>query len=419
MKTNSMYENQTIENLVFELGEERINFNIISKLFAQYYISDSRWKNRITKAVKKILSMDDVQTTKIREIKRLLRQVELQEFQTTVTSAFPYPGGKNKMKNELNYVLSDLNESKQLDDGKFEIYADIFFGAGGSLNSMADQLEEIGVTKVIANELNKTIISTHKLIRDEPDKLINSFIELIRQKIVLPYGMYFLTQKEYIEVARDIARELKEKEEADDRGVETVIRFLLLQNIQYSGNYNPSEIFEVSDIKGDVYDLNKIIEISLNFPNRINKISNIYNKFDIEFTNVDAWDILQQYKHLDNILFNIDIIYTEEDKTPIDNFTSEQLESIKSEDIPLAKTNYGVKEFDTIKYIKELEVIDVIYNNNAHYVIEYYRRKFNLQKFNFTRVETSSAVEEGTRRKTVVEYIVYGNNKKNSKKTNA
>jgi len=403
-----MYKNTTIENLTFELGQDQRNFNIISQLCAQYYISNGKWKNRITRAVTRILNIDDVMSTKIREIKRLLNQVRQQNFQTSVISAFPYPGGKNKMKEELNYILSTLHESKQLDGGNYDKFVDIFFGAGGSLNAMADQLQEIGVTTIIANELNKTIINVHRLIRDEPKALIDAFIELIRQKIILPYGKYFLELDEYIEVVKDIALELKSYEENDDRGIQTAIRFILLQNIQFSGNYNPSTVFEVSNIKGDIYDLNKIIEIIISFPNRISKISNIYNKFEIEFTNEDAWDILQKYKSYNNVLFNIDIIYVEEDNTPIDNFTTKQIESIKSNEIPIVKSNYGVKEFDTIKYIKELEFIDSIYNNNAHYVIEHYRRKFKLNRLDFMRSEITGFIKDGAKRKTTCEFIIYG-----------
>ncbi|XOB63032.1 hypothetical protein ACMC56_04310 [Campylobacterota bacterium DY0563] len=403
--------NKTIEilfnDLVFEFSDSNENYNVVYKLISQYHISDSIWKNKITKGIKKALKLD-CKKTALRELKILLNKCLEKNFETKAISAFPYPGGKNKMKKELNYALEVLNEDKTEIGEKFEIYADIFFGAGGSLISMSDKLSEIGIKKVIVNELNKTIINIHKLIKEKPNQLINAFSNLIKTKVVSKFGRIFLEKEEYEILASELKEEVHNLEKNNERGVETAIRFILLQCIQYSSNYTPKVTFEVSNFSNKIYSSEKIVEVISSFSNRIKKIHSIYNKFDIEFKCEDAWEVLQQYKKNKNILFNIDIIYVVEDNTPIENFSSNYFEELQSKDIPLARTNYGVKKFDSIKYIKELKYINCIYNNNAHPAIEYYRRKFGLEKLIFTRVETSSSIEKGAYRHTANEYIVFG-----------
>lgn len=124
---------------------------------------------------------------------------------------------------------------------------------------------------MIVNELNKTIINIHKLIKEKPNQLIDAFSNLIKTKVVSKFGRIFLEKEEYEILASELKEEVHNLEKNNERGVETAIRFILLQCIQYSSNYTPKVTFEVSNFSNKIYSSEKIVEVISSFSNRIKK----------------------------------------------------------------------------------------------------------------------------------------------------
>jgi len=321
-------------------------------------------------------------------------------FVTIIKSLISYPGGKYKMKKDLNEVFWKLTPTK-----KYETYIDGFFGMGGSLMSMSDSLLEHGVTKVIVNDINPCIIKTHQCVRNHSDEMISYFSEIVRKEIVIPHGQFFITAEELLRVKKRLVQRFDELQNKKEYGIESSTLFIMLSSFNFSGvvNIKKGGIIKFSD---SIYEYGDIKDFFFMTIKRIQTYSELYNKFDMSFYNVDYFDLHRHFKGRKNTLWNIDTVYVKEDYT---EYIKEDMERLQNSQILGCKCDYSQSDFDHIGVLESLKDIDFIYNNNTHPIMYHYVDKFNLKHRLFERKEIISGNKD-TETKNVTEIILYGNN---------
>jgi site-specific DNA-adenine methylase len=326
-----------------------------------------------------------------------------------VDVVFQYPGSKQKMKKELIYCLNSLVVEKVKKTNKgFKIFIDGFVGAMNSTIVLMDELVLLGFEKVIVNDINPCLVQVHFDIRNRPNELIADYLEIIRTKYILKYDGFFLEKEQYEEINSELNEEFMELQRKKEFGIRTSIIFLLLQGIMFSGipKYDNDKESDDTDFKfsNKIYDMKRYHSVLLNQIPKIRKFSKIYNKIDIEFRNQDFFNLVEEFKNNEEVLFNLDVPYIKEGKEKI---SDEILSKMTSKDLEDCVINYN-QFFDHIKMIKELNNINFIYNNNAHPVLNYYANEFNIKVGNFIRNEVvSSKLNKKTEK--VKELILFKN----------
>ncbi|WP_417334602.1 hypothetical protein [Halarcobacter sp.] len=330
-------------------------------------------------------------------------------FYKGVKVVFQYPGSKQKMKNELNYVYEKLFIEKLKNSSKgYEVFIDGFAGAMNSTIVLMDSLILSDVKKVIVNDINPCLVQVHYDVRNNTEALISEYLEIIRTKYILKYGGLFLSLEQYEQIHFELNEEFMQLQRSNQFGVRTSIIFLLLQGVMYSGipKYDNSESARDTDFKFShkIYDIDRYHSVLLNQIPKIKQFSKIYNQVEIEFRNQDFFEILDEFKDNPDVLFNLDVPYITEGKEVLDD---EYLSKMTSKDLEDCVINYNLY-FDHLKIIKELKKINFIYNNNAHPILTYYANKFDIEVGEFIRSEnTSSKLGEETKR--VKEFILFKN----------
>jgi site-specific DNA-adenine methylase len=273
---------------------------------------------------------------------------------------------------------------------------------------LMDELVLLGFEKVIVNDINPCLVQVHFDIRNRPNELIADYLEIIRTKYILKYDGFFLEKEQYEEINSELNEEFMELQRKKEFGIRTSIIFLLLQGIMFSGipKYDNDKESDDTDFKfsNKIYDMKRYHSVLLNQIPKIRKFSKIYNKIDIEFRNQDFFNLVEEFKNNEEVLFNLDVPYIKEGKEKI---SDEILSKMTSKDLEDCVINYN-QFFDHIKMIKELNNINFIYNNNAHPVLNYYANEFNIKVGNFIRNEVvSSKLNKKTEK--VKELILFKN----------
>ena len=331
-----------------------------------------------------------------------------------VDVVFQYPGSKQKMKKELIYCLNSLVVEKVKKTNKgFKIFIDGFVGAMNSTIVLMDELVFLGFEKVIVNDINPCLVQVHFDIRNRPNELISEYLEIITTKYFKNYGGIFLEKEQYEQIHYELNEEFMKLQKNNEFGIRTSIIFLLLQGTTYSGipRYDKSKKAKSTDFKFSkkIYDIDRYHSVLLNQIPKIRKFSKIYNKIDIEFRNQDFFNLVEEFRTNEEVLFNLDVPYFEELKEE-DTSNKMSLETT-SKDLKDCAIDYNQK-FDHIRILKELDNLNFIYNNNAHPILNYYANEFNINVGTFIRNEvTSSKLGETTKK--VKELILYKNSSLN------
>ncbi|WP_072679516.1 hypothetical protein [Arcobacter sp. LA11] len=366
--------------------------------------------------MKKLLK-EDIQ---ILEEKLIQNQISKEEFTKTfiffsylfykgVRVVFQYPGSKQKMKVELNYIFEKLYLEKIEKTGKsFDIFIDGFAGAMNSTIVLMDSLILSGVKKVIVNDINPCLVQVHDDIRNNSEALISEYSEIIRTKYIKKYGGLILRLEQYEQIHFELNEKFMQLQKNNQFGIRTSVIFLLLQGVMFSGipKYDNSEGARDTDFKFTykVYDIERYHSVLFNQIPKIRQFSKIYNQVEIEFRNQDFFEILDEFKGNPNVLFNLDVPYIQEGKKIL---SEEHLSNMTSRDLEDCVINYNLY-FDHLKIIKELENINFIYNNNAHPILNYYANKFDIEVGDFIRKEVTSNKLNG-KVKDVKELILFKN----------
>ena len=317
-----------------------------------------------------------------------------------INSLISYPGGKYKMRKELNEVYEHLNKNT-----KYDILIDAFAGMGGSIKALEPSLIKSGVKKIIMNDINTCIITLHENLRNHKDSMIKDFHEIIKTRIIKKYKKLFLSVEEFGNVKSELKDEFYELQDKKEFGVKTSVRLILLSAFNFSGVV---DIKNNGDIKfsSAIYDSKDIKDFLFNTISRIETFSKLYNQFEMEFYNEDYFNLFNKFKNQSQTLWNIDTVYVKEDYS---EYIESDMEKLNNSDISECACAYGQKNFPHIEVLKTLENINFIYNNNTHSIVIYHRNKFNLYSKYFTRNEAINA-KDGTEVKKVTEIILYKNN---------
>lgn len=83
---------------------------------------------------------------------------------------FKYIGGKSWLRDSLRKEVAELLSQK-----KFKYYAEPFAGGLGSFLSVYDILIKHNIQKVVISDINPTLINTYKLIKEDPQALVESY----------------------------------------------------------------------------------------------------------------------------------------------------------------------------------------------------------------------------------------------------
>lgn len=317
--------------------------------------------------------------------------------QETIVS---YPGGKLKMKKELNEIFTEMTKTNQ-----FNTYIDGFFGMGGSFKALSNALLEHQVKEIIVNDINRCIIIMHKCIRDYADEMIEYYLERIRCDIVMPYQKLFIATEDFIIVKKKWIAEFEALQKDKKFGIETSTLFIMLCAFNFSGVVQTNK-------KGDIRFTQKLFSVVnvknflFNTIGRIRIFNELYNKFDMKFYSSDYFALFQNYQHKTNTLWNIDTVYLKEDYS---EYKKADMENIKNSSIVGCTCNYGQNDFDHIGVLETLKNINFIYNNNTHPLVYHYIKKLSLPYKKFIRYE---AINDNIKdeAKAIQELIVYGNN---------
>ncbi|MEA3513259.1 MAG: hypothetical protein U9R37_06630 [Campylobacterota bacterium] len=314
---------------------------------------------------------------------------------------FPWSGGKTKMKEKLQQIFEELNEEKIEATGEtYDTYIDAFYGGGGSFFALYEDLLFAGITKVIVNDINECLLTVHKNIAYNYEELKSEYTKIIEEKFIKRYGSLHIDNAKQIAVYEKIREEFYELQEKKDFGVKSSIRFIILTMFAYSGNTKINNDGTFQFIKNSVYNEKGLLS-TLSIPIRLKKFNEIYNKFDIEFREGDAFKIIDEYKNNPNALINIDPPYVAENRSKI--FT-------KKTPILGVGIEYGQSDFPHKRLVKKsLNNINFIYNNNIHPFLLWYEKKYQLHGAIHDRPNSNSRVEKGTKRDIVREIILYGN----------
>lgn len=343
------------------------------------------------------------------DINKLFIFLSFFNYSKKTNVVFQYPGSKQKMKNELRYCLNYLvTEKNKNTNSRFKIFIDGFVGAMNSTIVLMDDLVIFGFEKVIVNDINPCLVQVHQDIRNRPNELIDEYLKIIKTEYFQNYGGLFLGKEPYEEIHSKLNKEFMELQRNNEFGIRTTILFLILQGSTYSGipKYDKSKKAKSTDFKFSkkIYDIGRYHSVLLNIIPKIKKFSKIYNQIDIEFRNQDFFNLLEEFKGNQDVLFNLDVPYIKEGKKAI---SDEDASKMTSKDLEDCVINYNQK-FDHIRIMKELININFIYNNNAHPILNYYADKFNINVGSFTRNEVTSS-KAGETTKKVKELILFKN----------
>lgn len=344
-------------------------------------------------------------------------------FNLDTSAPFVWVGTKLKMKNELNDIFDFLHteKTKKTDIG-YDTWVD---ACGGALNStlvLMESLKLSGVKNFIINDINECIVQTHKDIKDNSDKLIEEWCEIIREKFIKPYGTIFLEKKDFIKIFTTLKNEFYEYEKNKDYSYKSSIRFIILRDLEYSGTvkFNKDGTFKFGV---DVYDMKRLFPWFFRQTKRIKKFSKIYNDLDIKIYNLDCFELLEQegIKDNPNALINLDPPYIKQ-LNKSDNQLLKHLEDLKVSNnltfnsfrneeivkkIKDCKVDYNQK-FPHIDLLEILQNYNFIYNNNSHPVIDYSNQLIKAYCEDFDRKEVLSSMKN-RKAKIVTEIILFKN----------
>lgn len=325
-----------------------------------------------------------------------------------LNTLFSYPGGKFKMEDDLLNIVDTMIIEKIDKTGKtYDTFVDLFGGAAGSTLVMYQTFKFSGVTNFILNDIDKDIYHSHNFCKKNSQDLIDEFCEIIRTKFIIRYGSIFLDLETFESIKSNLVDEYESYAKNNEHNVQRTMRFILLRGLEYSAvlDYHKDGYHRFSR---RIYNTKKLYSWIFNQIPKISNLSRIYNEMDLQITNRDAFDILEdpKFKKNPNCFINMDPPYIKEEKEKL--YTYEELESLTSNQLGDCKVDYNQKKFPHIELLKKFSNLNFLYNNNQHQIVTYFKEQTNSKNILFPRKENIIA-KKNESPKTVMEDIVYNN----------
>lgn len=205
---------------------------------------------------------------------------------------FNWIGGKKWLSKELNETFN-LYSNKDI-----KIYAEPFAGGLGSFFYTLETIQQLGVETIYLNDINNTIISTYKHIKENYTEVyrLYSIIEEDYKKTVPEKTLTLHKKKDKIEIKEllqdsclfynNIKKEFNKIK--DSNSIESVAHFLFLAEHCFNSVYRENK-------KGE---FNTPYNWEAGLPNLENKLetfelySSIFNQYNIHFFNMDCFSFL-------------------------------------------------------------------------------------------------------------------------------
>jgi len=326
----------------------------------------------------------------------------------TLNTLFSYPGGKFKMENDLLNIVDNMVIERIEKTGKtYDTFIDVFGGAAGSTLVMYQTLIFSGVRNFILNDIDKDIYFSHKYCKENAEELIKEYCEIIRTKFIIPYGSVFLDLDTLTSIKCELISEYETYAKNNEFNIQRTMRFIFLRGLEYSATleYHKEGYHRFSK---KIYCSRKIYGWIFNQIPKISNLSKIYNEIDLQITNKNAFDILEdsRFKNNPNCLINLDPPYIKEDYKNI--YSQEELENLTSNKLADCRLDYNQPKFPHIELLQKFPNINFIYNNNQHQVVTYYKELSNSKNVLFPRKDTMIAKKNESVR-VIMEDIVYNN----------
>lgn len=306
---------------------------------------------------------------------------------------FDWIGGKKWLSAYLNKILKN-----NLKDKKIKYYLEPFAGGLGSAIFSLETLRDNGIETIYLNDINGTIISIYKKIKEDPQTLLDTYWEIEKEyQTFVPaaaIGLHKTKDKEELKKLLEEARDfymLKRKEFNDfkaskPKDIQTLALFLFLSKHCFNGvyrenskgGYNSPFNWEQGIIKKE--DVEK----------RFLEHQAIFLEFNIVFENLNAFSFIEKYKHLaEEALFYFDPPYLNED---------------------IAENKYNEDHFTPEKQVLLLEFIkELPYAIFSNHLCKIFVDFCNNNDFHFDEIDRVNrmASNKEARAKTVLEILAY------------
>jgi len=280
---------------------------------------------------------------------------------------YKWIGGKKWLSKTLKEVSKDSIKNNK------KIYIEPFLGGMGSFLAILPILEEKNINQYILNDINSTVINLLLSVKNNPNKLIENYSKLSEEMYSkYPTEVYILhptKNKDKIKILLKEANEffiqkrkrfntlnLKDNKKLEEiEEINTI--FIFLMKNAFNGIYreNSKGEFNTPFNWNNKKETNKTI-------NMLKEYNKLFNTIDITFTNLDVFDLLNQYKEKSNDIFiYLDPPYLNENTT---------------------ENKYHQEGFNYDKQIKLLEELknfdNYLYSNHLHNDIKKYFKEFKI-----------------------------------------
>lgn len=293
-------------------------------------------------------------------------------------SLFPYSGNKIKFKNEMTEMF-ELSYNDNI-----ETVVDTFLGAGGSISSLYESFLKNGIKNLILNDINPTILYTHKNVHSHKDEMIDTYIDTYRTIHLMNDNIFNPSDKTLLKLKEAFINSEKQGLHSD---IQTSVLFVFFQTLQFSGIYK-SKVDKKTGVRSSKishknYDINKYINGLLNSVSKIEEYSMIYNSFNTIFMNQDYVELVDKFKNDESMFFLFDPPYYD------------------------CSSNYGFEFFNQRELLEKLNGLSFVYNNNKDPEIYEFIKKYNFHAMEkLRRVSSSSGISDIP----TYEYLVSSNN---------
>ncbi len=306
---------------------------------------------------------------------------------------FSYNGSKAKFKDTVGETLKNILSYDT--DKKIDTVVSICGGSFAGIISEGDIILEHGISHLIFNDLNKTIVGFFKNCKD-------NIIQL--QKEVVKIIVKFKTDLKTILVDEDIHKEyfnhlrkrlIKYETEGLNFSVEASALFYFLSRDSFNGlyryNIDKNITHEVNIAPGDV----KRFNIFVKNINQLQQINKFLHKFEkVTFLTMDCIQLVSMFRDADNVIFDADPIYIDTNQQELTN----------------GKANYGFenKDFNHLYLLEILQGTNYIYFNNSHFRFLEFVENNDCSLTKIYKTCNTDKQEEGETKSFTVEFLISG-----------
>lgn len=291
---------------------------------------------------------------------------------------FKWIGGKKWLTKTLKSEIEKVNFNGT------DTYIEPFIGGMGAFFALFDTLKDKGVSRFVLNDINEIIILTYNLVKHKPNDVINllSVLEKDYDNSISNKNLYTLNktkdkeqvkallvdaEKYFREVKKNFNKLKKIKNRSDTQELEIASLFLFLQDHSFNGVYRENNSGEYNTpFNWDCKQYNMT-----NKKKTILEYSDFFNKNNVEFRNLDVFDLIEEFLPLSKSSFlYLDPPYLNEDEKSENQYNKDHFTG--KEQKKLLET---LKQFDSFMFSNHLlPLFENYFNNTGHRYISVARK---------------------------------------------